>query len=113
MISGKHVHGDIPALDVIVINSTSPVVLQAFVFRETQLSLLTERRAEPPIPICSLVHGHASGITTGTLGTCCLPDPDCGLMSKFGTQSISFPLKERGMELHKSRVVMLHLEGSV
>ena len=32
-----------------------------------------------PVPMHSLVGCNAFGISSGTLGTCCLPDTDCGL----------------------------------
>lgn len=52
----------------------------------TKLPLFADWRAELkmalplPAPTESSVHGYASGITTGTLGTYCLPDTDCGLV---------------------------------
>lgn len=47
----------------------------------TQSAMLNWGWAPPlPIPLYSLARHNAFGISTGTLGTCCLPDTDCGLV---------------------------------
>lgn len=86
MILSKHVHTDVPAIGMVIVDAPSPVVLQAFVSRWHQAASVCRLAAELkmalplPAPTESSVYGYASGITTGTLGTYCLPDTDCGLV---------------------------------
>ena len=88
-ISGKCVHSDITAIDVeslfLQAQRAAGVCLQVEPSCLCTQTVMLNRgwAIPPPVPTYSLVHGYTSGITPGTLGTLCLPDTDCGLVTVY------------------------------